>query len=63
MGTLGAQQMKQYVLRALASQSMHVLVTSPSSLVNFSLQGVSDGQPYKRAEVGEPRLHPREPLR
>jgi LysM repeat protein len=55
-GTLGAQQMKQYVLRAMAGQSMHLLVTSPSTLVNFSLQGVTDGQLYKRGEVGKPQL-------
>lgn len=53
-GTLAPQQRKSYLLRALAGQQMYVTLTSASSQVNFSLQGVGDGQIYKRGEVGTP---------
>jgi hypothetical protein len=40
----------QYVLRALAGQVMTVEIFSPTGAANFAVQGVSDGQPYKRVE-------------
>jgi hypothetical protein len=40
----------QYLLRALAGQEMTVEIFSPGGQANFSIQGVSDGQPYKRLE-------------
>lgn len=33
---------------------MRVAVVSANPDANFSIVGVSDGQPYKRVEVGEP---------
>lgn len=33
---------------------MRVAVVSANPEANFSIAGVSDGQPYKRVEVGEP---------
>lgn len=40
----------QYVLRALTGQEMTVEIFSPGGQANFAIQGVSDGQPYKRLE-------------
>ncbi|RIK43565.1 MAG: hypothetical protein DCC55_05295 [Chloroflexi bacterium] len=40
----------QYVLRALAGQEMTVEIFSPGGQANFAIQGVNDGQPYKRLE-------------
>jgi hypothetical protein len=46
---------QEFLLYALAGQIMHIRLTSQSGKVNFSLQGVSDGQPYKRV-VNEDRF-------
>lgn len=43
-------QRKSYVLRALAGQVMTVAVVSANNVANFSIQGVTDGIPYKRLE-------------
>jgi hypothetical protein len=43
-----------YFVRALAGQTMRVSLTSANPEANFSIVGVTDGQPYKRVEVGEP---------
>lgn len=45
---------KSYLVRALAGQTMRVSLTSANPSANFSIVGVTDGQPYKRVEVGEP---------
>jgi hypothetical protein len=39
-----------YLVRALAGQTMYVSVDSPDAIANFSIVGVSDGQPLKRLE-------------
>jgi hypothetical protein len=45
---------KSYLVRALGGQTMRVSLTSANPTANFSIVGVTDGQPYKRVEVGEP---------
>ncbi len=40
---------KEYILRALAGQTMSVEITSPDGLANFAIVG-EDGIPYKRLE-------------
>jgi hypothetical protein len=40
----------QYLLRAQAGQTMRVELVSDYGIANFSVQGVSDGQPLKRLE-------------
>jgi uncharacterized protein YgiM (DUF1202 family) len=40
----------RYLLRALAGQQMTVVIVSPGGQANVAIQGVSDGQPYKRLE-------------
>jgi LysM repeat protein len=45
---------KEYLFRAQAGQRTLIAMTSANSLVNISVQGVSDGVPYKRASVGTP---------
>lgn len=45
---------KSYLVRARAGQAMRVALVSANPDANFSVVGVSDGQPYKRVEVGEP---------
>ncbi|MBX3000998.1 MAG: LysM peptidoglycan-binding domain-containing protein [Caldilineaceae bacterium] len=45
---------KEYLFRAQAGQRTRIIVTTANSLVNLSVQGVSDGVPYKRASVGTP---------
>lgn len=40
----------QYVLRAMAGQTMYVDLRSGGGRANFAISGVSDGQPYKRLE-------------
>ncbi len=45
---------RTYLVRALAGQTMRVSLTSANLDANFSVVGVTDGQPYKRVEVGEP---------
>jgi hypothetical protein len=54
-GTIQPFVDQEYLLYALAGQIMHIRLTSQSGKVNFSLQGVSDGQPYKRV-VNEDRF-------
>jgi hypothetical protein len=49
-GTVQPLVAQEYLLYALGGQTMHVSLTSPNGNVNFALQGVSDGQPYKRVE-------------
>lgn len=43
-----------YLVRALAGQTMRISLTSANPDANFSVVGVTDGQLYKRVEVGEP---------
>lgn len=50
-GSLAPNGQSQYLLRALAGQTMHVELEAPPSGVNFAITGVSDGQPYKRLAV------------
>ena len=45
---------KTYLVKALAGQTMRVSLTSANFTANFSIVGMTDGQPYKRADVGEP---------
>ncbi len=45
---------RTYLVRARAGQPMRVALVSANPSANFSLVGVTDGQPYKRVEVGEP---------
>lgn len=52
-GTVQGDQRKEYVLRAMAGQTMEVQVVSGGE-VNFTLTGDADGEIYKRMEVGEP---------
>ena len=49
-GTITFPNRKEYVLRALAGQTMTVAIVSPKNVANFAVTGVSDGQPYKRLE-------------
>ncbi|NUQ38507.1 MAG: LysM peptidoglycan-binding domain-containing protein [Caldilineales bacterium] len=53
-GAVQGEQRKEYVLRAMAGQTMEVRVLSAGE-VSFTLIGVDDGEIYKRMEVGEPR--------
>lgn len=39
-----------YLIKANAGQHMVMTIVSPNETANFSVQGVSDGQPYKRVE-------------
>lgn len=50
-GNLPAFGSQGYLLYALAGQTMHIELTSTNGKANFSLQGVDDGQPYKRVET------------
>lgn len=54
IGTVQGVNRKEYVLRARAGQTMDVQVLAVGE-VSFTLEGASDGQVYKRMEVGEPR--------
>jgi hypothetical protein len=45
---------KSYLVKARKGQPMRVAVVSANPEANFSIVGVTDGQPYKRVEVGEP---------
>ena len=49
-GTVQFPVRKEYVLRALAGQMLYAQVNSTDGSVNFSLQGLSDGIPFKRLE-------------
>lgn len=55
-GSVTAPARKEYVLRALAGQVMTIAIVSANNRANFSIQGVSDGTPYKRLE-NEDRYH------
>ncbi len=46
-GQIAWPQLKSYILRALAGQTMTVEILSPDGLANFSIVG-ADGSPYKR---------------
>jgi hypothetical protein len=48
--SITAPNRKEYVLRALAGQTMTVAVVSANNVANFAVTGVTDGQPYKRLE-------------
>jgi LysM repeat protein len=52
-GTVSGVGSRCYVLRAMVGQLMTVQVGSYTGLASFSLVG-PDGQPLKRAEVGDP---------
>jgi hypothetical protein len=45
---------KVYLVRARAGQPVRIGLISANPNANFSVVGVTDGQPYKRIEVGEP---------
>ena len=47
-GEVSWPERKEYILRALAGQTMTVEITSPDGLANFAILGVDDGVPYKR---------------
>lgn len=49
-GTVTFPDRKQYVLRALKGQQMTVEIISKDKKANFSVQGLTDGQPLKRLE-------------
>jgi LysM repeat protein len=53
-GTVAPNSAKEYLFRTQANQRTRIVVTTSNSLVNLSVQGVSDGVPYKRASVGTP---------
>jgi hypothetical protein len=44
-------QRKNYVFRARAGQLATLAIVSTSNNANFMIQGLSDGQPYKRLEL------------
>lgn len=52
-GTATYPTRNQYLLRAQAGQTMHVELVSDYGIANFSVQGISDGQPLKRLENSE----------
>lgn len=54
IGTVQGVSRKEYLLRARAGQTMDVQVLAVGE-VNFALEGVTDGQIYKRMEVGDAR--------
>jgi murein DD-endopeptidase MepM/ murein hydrolase activator NlpD len=49
-GTVEFPLRDEYLVRALAGQQMTVTISSPGDVANFAVQGVDDGQPYKRLE-------------
>jgi LysM repeat protein len=53
-GTAPPNSAKEYLFRAQTGQRTRIAVTTANTLVNISVQGVSDGVPYKRASVGTP---------
>jgi LysM repeat protein len=50
-GSVQSVERDSYVLRALAGQQMRIELISSDGSAGFSLQGLTDGQPYKRIEV------------
>jgi len=53
-GRVTGTQSRTYLVRARAGQPMRIALVSANPEANFSVVGVTDGQPYKRVEVGEP---------
>jgi len=53
-GRVSNTQGRTYLVRARAGQPMRIALVSANPDANFSVVGVTDGQPYKRVEVGEP---------
>ncbi len=53
-GRVSDTGVKSYLVKARAGQPMRVALVSANPDANFSVVGASDGQPYKRVEVGEP---------
>ena len=49
-GRLAPGESNDYLARATAGQHAHIEIVSPNNVANFSLVGLSDGQPYKRLE-------------
>ncbi len=56
-GRVTDTQGRTYLVRARAGQPMRIALVSANPDANFSVVGVTDGQPYKRVEVGEPWFH------
>ena len=52
-GNLAGSQIHEYLLRALAGQTMTVTLTSPGSDVLLEIYGIDDGQPLVRVPLGE----------
>jgi hypothetical protein len=50
-GSLAGGGIDEYLLHALAGQSMMVIVTSPDNSVVLEIYGVSDGQPLLRGDM------------
>jgi hypothetical protein len=55
-GSLAAGGIDEYLLRALAGQSMMVVVQSPDNSVVLEIYGVSDGQPLLRGDMRQTSL-------
>jgi hypothetical protein len=51
-GNLAAHQTHDYLLRAMAGQTMTVTITSPRGDVLLEIYGISDGQPLVRVPMG-----------
>lgn len=51
-GTVQSPQIREYVLRAMAGQKMHIELISSDASARLGVTGVSDGTPYKRLSVG-----------
>jgi hypothetical protein len=49
-GQLAPGESIEYLARAAAGQHAHIEIVSQNNVANFSLVGMSDGQPYKRLE-------------
>jgi len=52
-GKLAANQIHEYLLRALAGQTMTVTITSPDNDVLLEIYGIDDGQPLVRVPMGQ----------
>jgi hypothetical protein len=51
-GTLTARETHNYLLRAMAGQTMTVTITSPRNDVLLEIYGISDGSPLVRVPIG-----------
>ncbi len=49
-GHLAAGESTEYLAQAAAGQHAHIEIVSLNNVANFSLVGLTDGQPYKRLE-------------